>query len=92
MASLVATIIASQTQESFKVGAARRAVKEAITERNELKQAFDDVLSECLEKYGIIVLDASVVNLDFSKAVEENQIASRNPKEPFIFSKKQRNN
>ena len=84
LASIVSKIIAPQTQESFKIAAARRTVEEAITKRNELKQDFDDALSERLEKYGIIVLDTSVVDLDFSpefaKAVEEKQIAEQRAK------------
>jgi regulator of protease activity HflC (stomatin/prohibitin superfamily) len=84
LANLVSKIIAPQTQESFKIAAARRTVEEAITKRNELKQDFDDALSQRLEKYGIIVLDTSVVDLDFSpefaKAVEEKQIAEQRAK------------
>lgn len=84
LANIVSKIIAPQTQESFKIAAARRTVEEAITKRNELKQDFDDALSERLEKYGIIVLDTSVVDLDFSpefaKAVEEKQIAEQRAK------------
>jgi prohibitin 1 len=84
LANIVSNIIAPQTQESFKIAAARRTVEEAITKRNELKQDFDDALSERLEKYGIIVLDTSVVDLDFSpefaKAVEEKQIAEQRSK------------
>ena len=84
LANLVSKIIAPQTQESFKIAAARRTVEEAITKRNELKQDFDDALSERLDKYGIIVLDTSVVDLDFSpefaKAVEEKQIAEQRSK------------
>jgi regulator of protease activity HflC (stomatin/prohibitin superfamily) len=84
LASIVAKIIAPQTQESFKIAAARRTVEEAITKRNELKQDFDDALSDRLKKYGIIVLDTSVVDLDFSpefaKAVEEKQIAEQRSK------------
>lgn len=79
--NIVAKIIAPQTQESFKVAAARRTVEEAITKRDELKQDFDTALGERLEKYGIIVLDTSVVDLafspEFSKAVEEKQIAEQ---------------
>jgi regulator of protease activity HflC (stomatin/prohibitin superfamily) len=79
--SIVAKIIAPQTQESFKIAAARRTVEEAITKRTELKQDFDDALGERLQKYGIIVLDTSVVDLTFSpefaKAVEEKQIAEQ---------------
>jgi regulator of protease activity HflC (stomatin/prohibitin superfamily) len=84
LANIVSKIIAPQTQESFKIAAARRTVEEAITKRNELKQDFDDALSERLDKYGIIVLDTSVVDLDFSpefaKAVEEKQIAEQRSK------------
>ena len=84
LANIVDNIIAPQTQESFKIAAARRTVEEAITKRNELKQDFDDALSERLDKYGIIVLDTSVVDLDFSpefaKAVAEKQIAEQRSK------------
>ena len=79
--NIVSKIIAPQTQESFKIAAARRTVEEAITKRDELKQDFDLALGARLEKYGIIVLDTSVVDLDFSpefsKAVEEKQIAEQ---------------
>ena len=84
LANIVSNIIAPQTQESFKIAAARRTVEEAITKRNELKQDFDNALSERLEKYGITVLDTSVVDLDFSpefaRAVEEKQIAEQRSK------------
>ncbi|BAZ45112.1 band 7 protein [Chondrocystis sp. NIES-4102] len=84
LANIVSKIIAPQTQESFKIAAARRTVEEAITQRNELKQDFDDALSDRLEKYGIVVLDTSVVDLEFSpefaKAVEEKQIAEQRAK------------
>lgn len=79
--NIVSKIIAPQTQESFKVAAARRTVEEAITKRDELKRDFDMALGERLDKYGIIVLDTSVVDLTFSpefaKAVEEKQIAEQ---------------
>lgn len=81
LANVVAKIIAPQTQESFKIAAARRTVEEAITKRQELKNDFDDALGERLDKYGILVLDTSVVDLQFSpefaKAVEEKQIAEQ---------------
>ncbi len=79
--NIVSKIIAPQTQESFKTAAARRTVEQAITQREQLKQDFDEALSTRLEKYGIIVLDTSVVDLtfstEFSKAVEEKQIAEQ---------------
>lgn len=79
--NIVSKIIAPQTQESFKIAAARRTVEEAITKRDELKQDFDTALGERLDKYGVIVLDTSVVDLTFSpefaRAVEEKQIAEQ---------------
>jgi regulator of protease activity HflC (stomatin/prohibitin superfamily) len=79
--NIVSKIIAPQTQESFKIAAARRTVEEAITKRDELKQDFDLALGERLDKYGIVVLDTSVVDLafspEFSRAVEEKQIAEQ---------------
>jgi prohibitin 1 len=79
--NLVSKIVAPQTQESFKIAAAVRTVEEAITQRAELKRDFDDALSSRLEKYGIIVLDTSVIDLTFSpefaKAVEDKQIAEQ---------------
>ncbi|BBD58215.1 band 7 protein [Nostoc sp. HK-01] len=77
--NIVSKIIAPQTQEAFKIAAARR--EEAITKRSELKEDFDNALGDRLDKYGIIVLDTSVVDLTFSpefaRAVEEKQIAEQ---------------
>ncbi len=79
--NLVAKVIAPQTQESFKIAAARRTVEEAITKREELKSDFDNALGSRLDKYGIIVLDTSVIDLTFSpefaRAVEDKQIAEQ---------------
>jgi regulator of protease activity HflC (stomatin/prohibitin superfamily) len=79
--NIVSKIIAPQTQEAFKIAAARRTVEEAITKRSELKEDFDRALGDRLDKYGIIVLDTSVIDLTFSpefaKAVEEKQIAEQ---------------
>ncbi|BAZ04201.1 prohibitin family protein [Calothrix sp. NIES-3974] len=79
--NVVAKIIAPQTQESFKIAAAKRTVEEAITKRSELKEDFDSALGQRLDKYGIVILDTSVVDLTFSpefaKAVEEKQIAEQ---------------
>jgi prohibitin 1 len=81
LSNLVAKIIAPQTQEAFKIAAARRTAEECITERSALKADFDIALEERLAKYNIIVLDTSVIDLNFSrefaKAVEEKQIAEQ---------------
>lgn len=79
--NIVSKIIAPQTQESFKIAAALRTAEESITQRSKLKEDFDIALSERLDKYGILVLDTSVIDLSFSKdfarAVEEKQIAEQ---------------
>lgn len=89
--NVVSKIIAPQTQESFKIAAARRTVEEAITKRDELKEDFDTALNERLEKYGIIVLDTSVVDLtfspEFSRAVEEKQIAEQRAQRAVYVAK-----
>ncbi|MFB6277282.1 MAG: prohibitin family protein [Halothece sp.] len=81
LSNVVSKVIAPQTQESFKVAAARKTAEEAITKRDELKKDFDVALNKRLEKYGIIVLDTSVVDLNFSEqfaqAVEDKQIAEQ---------------
>jgi len=81
LGNLVAKIIAPQTQESFKIAAAQRTIEESITKRTELKQDFDLALNSRLEKYGIIVLDTSIIDLNFSKefakSVEDKQIAEQ---------------
>lgn len=81
LSNIVSKIIAPQTQESFKVAAAKRTVEQAITQRALLKEDFDNALAKRLEKYGIDVLDTSVVDLtfspEFSRAVEEKQIAEQ---------------
>ena len=81
LANIVNKIIAPQTQESFKIAAAKRTVEEAITRRSDLKEDFDMALGQRLEKYGIIVLDTSVIDLtispEFARAVEEKQIAEQ---------------
>lgn len=90
LANIVSKIIAPQTQESFKISAARKTVEEAITQRADLKQDFDNVLEKRLEKYGIIVLDTSVIDLEFSpefaKSVEDKQVAEQRSKRAVFIA------
>ncbi len=79
--NLVTKVIAPQTQEAFKISAARRTAEESITQREKLKEDFDITLGQRLEKYGVLILDTSVIDLSFStefaRAVEEKQIAEQ---------------
>lgn len=89
--NVVSKVIAPQTQESFKIAAAKRTIEEAITQRELLKSDFDEALNARLDKYGIIVLDTSVVDLTFSpefaKAVEEKQIAEQRSRRAVYIAK-----
>jgi len=81
LSNVVSKVIAPQTQESFKIAAARKTAEEAITKRDELKADFDVALNKRLDKYGIVVLDTSVIDLnftdEFAQAVEDKQIAQQ---------------
>ena len=88
--NLVAKVIAPQTQEAFKIAAALRTIEESITKRTELKQDFDEALTERLERYGVIVLDTSIIDLNFSKefaqSVEEKQIAEQRARQAVYIA------
>jgi len=65
--NIVSKIIAPQTQESFKVAAARRTVEEAITKRDEQKQAiekWDGKFPQVLGGNGAVPF----LNLDITKS------------------------
>ncbi len=89
--NVVSKVIAPQTQEAFKIAAAKRTIEEAITQREMLKSDFDEALNTRLDKYGIIVLDTSVVDLTFSpefaRAVEEKQIAEQRSRRAVYIAK-----
>ena len=88
--NLVAKVIAPQTQEAFKIAAALRTIEESITKRTELKQDFDEALTERLARYGVIVLDTSIIDLNFSKefaqSVEEKQIAEQRARQAVYIA------
>ena len=88
--NLVAKVIAPQTQEAFKIAAALRTIEESITKRTELKQDFDEALTERLERYGVIVLDTSIIDLNFSRefaqSVEEKQIAEQRARQAVYIA------
>lgn len=89
--NLVAKIIAPQTQESFKIAASLRTAEQAITQRSQLKEDFDEALSNRLVKYDVIVLDTSVIDLNFStefaRAVEEKQVAEQQSQRAVYVAK-----
>jgi prohibitin 1 len=89
---IVERIIAPQTQESFKTAVAQFTAEDSIVRRPELKQQFDEILSERLTKYGIEIYDTSVVDIEFSpefaQAVEAKQVAEQDSQRAVYIAKK----
>ncbi|MEM9136281.1 MAG: prohibitin family protein [Cyanobacteria bacterium P01_F01_bin.42] len=79
--AIVTRIVAPQTQEAFKTAVAQFTAEESIVKRPDLKDNFDQILSDRLGKYGIDVYDTSVVDIQFSsefaQAVERKQVAEQ---------------
>lgn len=76
--NIVERIIAPQTQESFKIAAAMYSAEQSVANRADLKQAFDEAITQRLLAYNIEVFDTSVVDIrfdeEFTAAVERKQI------------------
>lgn len=81
LSQIVDRIIAPQTQESFKTAAAQFTAEESVTQRENLKNTFDNILSQRLAKYGISIFDTNIVKIAFSQefanAVEAKQVAEQ---------------
>jgi prohibitin 1 len=81
---IVQRIINPAVSEVVKAASAKNNAEEIITKRTELKEEIDNQLEKRLIDYGIIVDDASLVNVSFSpdfvKAIEAKQIAEQEAK------------
>lgn len=78
-------IIIPAMTEVLKAATPKRNAEEIITKRNELKAEIDIAIEERLSPYGILVADASLVNIafspEFSKSIESKQIAEQEAKQ-----------
>ena len=78
-------IIIPAMTEVLKAATPKRNAEEIITKRNELKAEVDVAIEERLSPYGILVTDASLVNIsfspEFSKSIEAKQIAEQEAKQ-----------
>jgi regulator of protease activity HflC (stomatin/prohibitin superfamily) len=76
------TVITVALQESFKAASANFTAQQLVTERPKVKQAVLDIVKTRIEKYGIRVVDVSVVDFKFSAefnaAIEATQVANQN--------------
>lgn len=77
-------VIAPAISEVLKAATAHMTAEEVLTKRLELKKIIDEMLTERLSKYTILVKDISLVNLDFTgefnRAVEAKQVAEQEAK------------
>lgn len=92
LGAIVERIVAPQTQEAFKTAVAQFTAEESIVKRPELKENFDQILSDRLDKYGIEVYDTSVVDIQFStefaQAVERKQVAEQESQRAVYIAEK----
>lgn len=74
-------VITPVLHESFKAGTAQYTAESLITNRSEAKEKILEVVKDRLSKYGIVINDLNIVNLNFSeafnKAIEEKAVAQQ---------------
>ncbi|MBN2368807.1 prohibitin family protein, partial [Candidatus Woesearchaeota archaeon] len=74
-------IIEPAVKESVKVVMAQYNAEELITKREEVKNKIEQLISNRLETYGLVVTDLAITDLDFgvefNKAIEEKVVAQQ---------------
>lgn len=92
-------IIAPSVQESVKAVTARFTAAELITERPVVKQQLEQLLSDKLVKYGIVIESVSITNFNFSESfnaaieakvtAEQRALEAKNQLEQIKIEKEQ---
>ncbi len=89
---IVTSILSPAISEVLKAATSKKTAEEIITKRTELKTEIDNSLKKRLEPYGVIVRDVSLINFgfspEFSKAIEDKQIAEQEAKQAEFTVKK----
>lgn len=82
------TVILPRVQEAVKSEMAKYTAEQLLSNRSQLSEDIREVLTEKLDTYNIVVVDASMENLDFSDAftdaVEAKQVAEQKSKQAQI--------
>ena len=82
------TIIMPQVQAAVKSELAKYTAEQLLSNRSQLSEDIRTVLTEILDSYNIVVVDAAMENLDFSDAftdaVEAKQVAEQKSKQAKI--------
>ena len=85
MEAIETKVLRPAINEVLKSATAKLTAEEILTRRIELKKDIDEALELRMSKYGLIVADTSIVDLDFSaqftQAIENKQIAEQLAKE-----------
>lgn len=80
----VETILQPATQEALKNVTSKYTAEELITKRSEVSQQIIEELSAKVSKYGIIINELNIIDLNFSeaynKAIEDKQVAEQEVK------------
>lgn len=78
---IVERILTPSVSEVFKSGSSKLTAEEIITKRNELSQEVKGTMKSRLAKYGVVMDDLNIVDVNFSKdfshAVEQKQVAEQ---------------
>ena len=82
------TVIQPRVQEAVKSELAKYTAEQLLSNRSQLSQDIRNVLTDKLNAYNIIIVDASIEDLDFSDAftdaVEAKQVAEQKSKQAQI--------
>ena len=85
-------VIDNAIQESVKASTAKFDATQMITDRPAVKAEAYNALKDRLQKYGILVRDLSVTNLEFSpeftKAIESKQVAQQEAQRAVFIKEK----
>lgn len=76
------TVIAPNISEAVKTATAHYTAESLVNNRDKLAQEIENILTQLLEKYNIVIVGTSIEDLDFTdaftNAVEAKQVAQQN--------------
>lgn len=76
------TVVQPATLEAVKVATAKYTAEALISDRTDLAKSIEELLSDSLDSYNIIVVSTAIEDMDFSdaftNAVEAKQVAAQN--------------
>jgi regulator of protease activity HflC (stomatin/prohibitin superfamily) len=93
--TITSTVIIPALTEVLKAATPKRNAEEILQRRDLLKAEIDQAIAQRLQEYGVIIDDVSLVNIEFSpefsKSIEEKQIAEQDAKRAAYLAQKAEN-